>query len=202
VNDAPDKGRPDEKDPEEEDKKCSAGAAPPATDQEVQNFVATLERAAWREAIERAATQQGYDSHWRCKTLGWTQGKGAKPSNAQLGRLRDILQRLTPETGKDTLTQWANQVEKGGKEKWPEASRERFREIAADPLKQVWQLLDLTPCPTATGAAPPDATLPFASPQRCADLQVQLWPEALRCLLFAAIRTEQREREFPGERHG
>lgn len=141
-----------------------------------------LEKAAWRQAIQRGAAQLGGASDWRWRNLHWSD---KKPKNSQLGMLRALVAQLTA-PGENSLTDWLTHLESlaAGRERWPEAARQALADLASHPGR-VWEWLADSDWPTITDAA------------RQA-LRSELWPLAVRALLLASVQGEVREREHGG----
>lgn len=146
-------------------------------------FVATIEKAAWREDIRRAAVALSADSKNRHKVLHWN---SEKPPNSQLGALRSVLSRMQKVADKNIVNDWLThlQATDNRKDKWNKEALECIKSLLDDP-QLIWNKLEenLT------------EVFPTLHTNDKAFLQEELWAEAIRTLFAVATHYEQRERE-------
>lgn len=153
-----------------------------------ENFVKILEIAAWRKDIRQTAMALSVETETRHKTFSWTL---EKPPNSQLGALRTVLTRMQTQTDKQQVQNWLNHLRKtdNRKDKWLDSALntiESFLEnqnLIWKQLSEVGQQNDLK------------LIFPTLRAEAKANLEQELWAEAVRALFAVAIRYEQRDRE-------
>lgn len=148
------------------------------------NYARMIETAAWREAIENKALAIAANPSNREKILGIKiDGDESKPPMSQLGGLRSAMRRLTQRVENNSVKQWIDAIKNvdNRKNKWPNNSLDKIRKLVTD-FNLVWQELGDNSELTVTQNAK-------------AQLQENLWPEAVRTLVYAIIRAHKRDLE-------
>jgi CRISPR-associated protein Csx10 len=163
-------------------------------------YARIIERAAWRNGLRRVVTALWADDAWRKTKLGWNT-KSKRPPNSQLGALRAVIGNLTSyyapadpqapsaprakSSGVLQAVQWLDHLRAtpNRKDKWPDGG-ESIRRLLEAP-ETVWTWL----------REREQNEFPTLTPDGQQALQIELWAEAVRALVFAAIRAEQRQRE-------
>jgi CRISPR-associated protein Csx10 len=162
---------------------------PPPISPNVFDYARLVEKAVWRDFIQRAAGAIGADAEWRRECFGWRarqKGENEQPKNSQLGNLKSMLTFVrTPKDLAEVLT-WLANVEKRQPTAWPDETRKTLEKIQSRP-DTVWTWLRSR---DTTGTL--NATI---TKNASREIEGQLWGFAARAVLFASIRAEQRARE-------
>jgi CRISPR-associated protein Csx10 len=153
-------------------------------------YAHTIELAAWRSAIQQAALAWADKSENRYQVIGAQTGV-IKPSQSQLGSLRLLVNQLTNDhdTNQNLIEGWFGQQNGNAdqKDKW-QKRQEKWGDGVNQPQtllthsNQVWQFLKI------------DAD---ALSLTKADLDQELWAEAVQILVDACIRAHKRQSEIP-----
>lgn len=138
-----------------------------------------VELAAWRDALRRSARLLASTSAGREVVLGVTD---SKPTNAQLGGLRQALSTLGAPGGPDRAMRWVRR--QTGKDRWPEKASDTLAKLVDDP-QVVWGRLAL-----------PKAELTAGDP---GPVKETLWAEAVQTLVAECLLARQRTRESNGD---
>jgi CRISPR-associated protein Csx10 len=153
------------------------------------DYARIIEKAAWREAIRRAALQVASNKASRKADLGIDV---QVQTNSQLGSLRSIIATLKVDrnNGKiiyhnEQVIRWLDNL--AAKDKWTQQSRAKIYELVNVP-DRVWNILQLSFSKlvlTQNGEQ---------------DLKQELWSEAVQTLVDACIHAHTRENESRPER--
>jgi CRISPR-associated protein Csx10 len=168
-----------------------AAPAPPPQIRSGDHFAyaRSIERAAWREAIQNQALAIATSAPQRQATLGLgiSAGGDSQPSMSQLGGLRSVMGRLTTRQASNPVTQWivAVRAVTNRQEKWPKGSLEAIEKLVKD-FNWVWTQLGFEPNALAALTVTANGE---------AELKTELWAEAVRTLVDAMIRAHKRDWE-------
>jgi CRISPR-associated protein Csx10 len=177
-----------QKPPAENKERSSANAAPligKSKHQSVSNYAHTLELAAWRTAIQRAALSIAANPQKRENILG-TSKISNQPSMSQLGGLRSLVNRLN-QPSDASIQGWFGQSDgddlakdkwKRRQEKWGGNLEKIYTFVTQK--DEIWQVLNID-----------GAELSLTQ----IDSQSELWAEALQIIIDACIRAHKRELE-------
>lgn len=179
---------------------------------ELSNYARTIEKAAWRDAISRAALTLAIQTDKRETLLGlrFDEKTGESvPRLSQLGGVRSQLSRLKSEEDEDNVVKWIKACLK--KEKAPKACLKQVRDFLVDrssdssneeredALNKIWQVLDFEETlklPTAqlccTSAGKTKST---EKPSAEKSLNAALRLEAVETFISESIRAHTRESE-------
>ena len=157
------------------------GSATPEID-----YARCIEKAAWREVIQKAAEALFVESAGREQHLGFS---SAKPDMSQLGSLRSVLARLK-NPRQQTFTAWLNRVSEKRADKWPPGSLAKLKPLF-DEDNKVWQLLD----EGIQSAALPEFTQLRLVNNDETWLRTELWVEAVQTVMATGIRAHKRSLE-------
>ncbi len=160
-------------------------------------MVRQIQRAAWREAIRRAALEAASRPAARTAALGVQydeKGRGAKPKQSQLmSFLAAVRQMESPND--DNVQRWLNYITKtkGRKKDWEE-SVDTIRTLLTDG-KQIWRVLeDQLGYPLSLEEKlSPESLLVEAT--QADEMKRTLWSEALWTLVDACVRAHKRSQE-------
>ncbi len=153
---------------------------------EWQEYARDIERAAWRQEIERQTERLALDAGFRRDALGFEPEIGeraeAKPSASQVGALRAVLQDVEGPNDLSALSHWLDALEATPERRnaWPDRAREILRHLANAPEATLWDSL-------ISGG-----DWPCLLPDSRQRLRRELWAEALRSLYGRSIRAHQR----------
>jgi len=158
----------------------TATAAPLALEGEERELARRIERTAFRRALQDAAVELAADDAARAEWTGWT---ADKPSGAQLGNLRRVLQGMSDASA---LADWADATERR-QERWPQAALERLRALGGVGQRQqesdaFWSKLE------QYGLIVGD-TIGYESRD---ELHREMAAEAIKITLLAAMRAHRR----------
>ena len=158
----------------------SGGSAPLSTN--LDQYVQTIEREAWREAIRRTSLSLAADPVKRREILGITIDdrnglKESKPSMSQLGVLRSIVMTVIKADFSHNLDDWLSSLT----DKWTQDSLEKIRPLLND-SDRIWSLLESIDFDRLT------LTTETA-------LQQALWLEAVQILVISCLRAHKRDVE-------
>lgn len=153
-------------------------------------YARQIERAAWRKVIERKVLRIADNKQFREHVLDWTD----EPNATQASSLRSALQRLDKPKG-EKVVDWLDHLEATAnrKEKWTDKARKFLREILTCEEK-IWGLLQEE---VSTLSFPPEIT-----ENSKADLEKELWAEAVKSLFDACVRAHKREIEKEEKTNG
>ncbi len=159
----------------------------------VWRFAHMLQKAAWEQAIVRAAHRVAFDEKLRQEALGWriTEHDGT-PNMAQLGALRSVMGAC--EAGDCArVRDWLGALEKNKKrrKKWPEQARKVLADLFSEEdnaSSVLWRIL----CLAAHSDAQP---LPSEIAATHKEMRGELRAFALRTLLLLAMRGHKRAME-------
>ncbi len=167
---------------------------------ELFEYAHTIEKAAWRETIQRQIVNLAAQSHKRQEILGICIEKNdrgenvSEPTMSQLGVLRSIVMTL-PNTDADRVAMiknWIdcpvnNQPTDKNKKKWPEPNRLSKVEELLTKQDRLWNLLK------------PELEIDFAPPTITKNgqnvLKEELWLESVQALVLSCIRAHKRQLE-------
>lgn len=156
--------------------------APIAATTSDYEFAKLLETIAAREALREAALLVSNEP--RRNLLKWT---AEKPSQSQLGALRNVVRRVRSWDDRALLTDWLTHLKEcqPRADGWPGGALPALAGLVANE-GAVWTALGGLTCHAVTKGG-------------LARLRSELWAEALRTLIDEAVRAEtrQRERERP-----
>jgi len=181
-------------------KKREDSASPPSLTQTSENnslitqddpsfeYARIIEKAAWREAIEKKALAIAACKEKRQEILGIKiDGEDSHPSMSQLGGLRSTLRYLRSLPDQNQITSWVAALENvpNRKEKWDKTENglQKIRELVTQPEK-IWQALNIPSLDQLT------VTVGGRN-----ELKQILWAEAVRTLVDAMIRAHKRDLE-------
>jgi CRISPR-associated protein Csx10 len=156
-------------------------------------YARTIEKAAWREAIQNKALAIASDPDRRKDILGIqivgieSQQPMSQPPMSQLGGFRSVVRRLTRQEKDNPVTHWINAIQgvENRKEKWSEDSLNTIRRLVTD-FQLVWQKLEFDQELMQNLTATVDGNTSLSS---------ELWAEAVRTLIDALIRAHKRDWE-------
>ncbi|WP_223209976.1 hypothetical protein [Picosynechococcus sp. NKBG042902] len=154
-------------------------------------YARTIEKAAWREAIENKALAIAADPQKRQEILGLKIiGEESHPPMSQLGGLRSVIRRLRRSQDQNKVTNWLNAIENTAnrREKWEKTANglAQIRSLATD-QHQVWRYLSQD-----QDIDWQKITITQNGEQA---LKTELWAEAVRTLVDAVIRGHKRDLE-------
>jgi CRISPR-associated protein Csx10 len=168
-------------------------------------YARTVEREAWRDAIQRACLYLASNAKTRKDILGFeiTQAdngtsdqKQSKPPMSQLGALRSILEKLNA-SDTSAVTHWIEHIRATPNrlEKWSVVGTDGDRlkpiEILVTDRNAIWIPID-TALQALQYPALAELTLTQHGEQ---ELKTSLWAEAVRTLVDACVRMQKRETE-------
>ncbi|WP_205369707.1 RAMP superfamily CRISPR-associated protein [Thermoleptolyngbya sp. PKUAC-SCTB121] len=170
---------------------------------DVFDYARLIEKAAWREAIRRAALFLASEGDRRREILGiWIENKQGKitshPSMSQLGGLRSVLSQLKFNQ-KEPVLSWIENIREKRSNKW-EKTKDGLGKIERliHEETQIWQWISTALC----HADPNQNSLNYPSLQELtltqtgeSDLKQELWAEAVQVVIDACIRAHKRELE-------
>ncbi|MBF2087004.1 MAG: hypothetical protein IGS16_20680 [Thermoleptolyngbya sp. C42_A2020_037] len=173
-------------------------------DSEVFKYARLIEKAAWREAIRRAALFLASQGDRRERLLGiWIHQteQGAfvsQPSMSQLGGLRSVLSQLKFNQ-KEPVLSWIENIREKRSNTW-DGTRDGLDKIERliHEKIQIWQWISTALC----HADPNQNSLNHPSLQELtltqtgeSELKQELWAEAVQVVIDACIRAHKRELE-------
>ncbi|HIK42617.1 RAMP superfamily CRISPR-associated protein [Thermoleptolyngbya sp. M55_K2018_002] len=171
---------------------------------DVFDYARLIEKAAWREAIRRAALFLASEGDRRESLLGirihqTEQGEFVgQPSMSQLGGLRSVLSQLKFNQ-KEPVLSWIENIREKRSSKW-DATKDGLDKIERliHEETQIWQGISAALC----HADPNQNSLNHPSLQELtltqtgeSDLKQELWAEAVQVVIDACIRAHKRELE-------
>ncbi|PZO57607.1 MAG: hypothetical protein DCF15_06840 [Phormidesmis priestleyi] len=161
--------------------------SPPTGDptEEIQ-YARCIEKAAWRDAIQKAAEALAASSDRREHYLAFS---GSQPGMSQLGSLRSLLTRLR-EPQQRTVTTWLSRVHEKRSEKWPAGSLDKLTMLLNN-SNSVWQMLNEG---IELAALPSVNRLVLVRGDE-SWLRTELWTEAVQILMATCIRAHKRALE-------
>lgn len=150
-------------------------------------FARILQKAAWRDALARAAMALPHqepkeEESWRKKL----------PPNSQLGALRGVLASLGSWNDKDRLATWLDHLQETPNrgDKWEASTQAWLKNLTGD-VDRIWEALR-----SHAG----QSAFPVIPGETADAIKQELWGEALRALWGAVSRREQRRREGQSEK--
>ncbi len=157
---------------------------PPLTPQDPgYGYARQVELAAWRQMIRRAAVSWADSARFRADALG-LDAAARRPTRAQAGALREAVAGLRG-FGDERVQRWLEHVEgtAGGRRAWPPDVVEAWRRLL-QARDHVWRLLGL--CEDQLAQRSGGLRLTTRDPRD------ELWAEAVRTLVDAAVRGHSR----------
>ena len=150
------------------------------------DYARSIEKAAWRDAIQKAAEALTASPDKRKDCLGFS---ASQPEMSQLGSLRSILSRLQQPDQQNTQT-WLKRVTEKRSDKWPADSLVKLKALF-DNSNTVWTKISEG---LSLAELPPLAQLLLVNHDDIW-LQDELWAEAVRTLVLTGIRAHKRDLE-------
>ncbi|MFQ3616764.1 MAG: RAMP superfamily CRISPR-associated protein [Cyanobacteriota bacterium] len=177
---------------------------------DVFRYARLIEKAAWREAIRRAALFLASKGDRREARLGiriQNNERGepvSQPSMSQLGGLRSVISQLKFNQ-KDPVLSWLQNIRDKRSNKW-DGTQDGLGKIECliNEEEQIWEWISTALCHTD----PNQNSLNYPSLQELtltetgeSDLKQELWTEAIQVVIDACIRGHKRELEELEKKH-
>ncbi|BAU44937.1 hypothetical protein O77CONTIG1_04783 [Leptolyngbya sp. O-77] len=176
--------------------------SPSNRDSDVFKYARLIEKAAWREAIRRAALFLASESDRRTEILGiWIDNERdepSQPSMSQLGGLRSVVSQLKFNQ-KEPVLSWIEHIREKRSNKW-DGTRDGLGKIERliNEEEHIWNQVRNA----LQNAESNQNSLNYPLLQELtltetgdADLKRELWAEAIQVVVYACIHAHKRELE-------
>ncbi len=150
------------------------------------DYARSIEKAAWHDAIQKAAEALTANAAKRQDCLGFSE---SQPDMSQLGSLRSVVSRLQ-KPKQQTIQIWLSRVREKRLDKWPDGSLDKLDNLFDSP-HAVWTKVSEG---LSLAGLPPLSQLLLVKNDHIW-LQNKLWAEAMMILIMTGIRAHKRELE-------